>query len=71
MLFIYSFMKHQHDSSNISGVESTFSTFQAWRQDIRYLVFEGVSYYHALETLTFVYHNMDTEINKAYTQNIL
>ena len=58
-------MKHQHDSANISGVESTFSTFQAWRQDIRYLVFEGISYYQALQTLTFVYHNMDTEINSS------
>ena len=58
-------MKHQHDSGNINGVESTFSTFQAWRQDTRYLVFEGISYYQALQTLTFVYHNMDTEINSS------
>ena len=65
MLFISSFMKHQHDSANISGVESIFSTFQAWRQDIRYLVFEGISYYQALQTLTCIYHNMDTEINSS------
>ena len=58
MLFIYSFMKHQHDSANIGRVESTFSIFLAWRQDIRYFVFVGLSYYQDLQLFTFVHHNI-------------